>query len=172
MSVVFRARSDLLAKVRADLHRRHSFARERVGFFTCQAGHLADGGVSILATGFEPVADEDYIENPRVGAMIGPAAIRKALQLAYNGGAEDISIFHVHMHGHRGMPGFSDVDHRESRRFVPDFFKVAPRMPHGALVLSKDQAFGLCWKRPDERPVQITRFASVGAPLKLWWWRR
>ena len=107
------------------------FAAERVGFLVCRAGRLTDGGLVILATGYDPVSDEDYVDDPSVGAMMGPAAIRKALERAYNGGAEDLSLFHVHMHGHRGRTGFSEVDDRESRKFVPDFFNVAPAMPHG-----------------------------------------
>lgn len=56
----------------------------------------------------------------------------------------------------------------ESRKFVPDFFNVAPAMPHGAIVLSLDQAVGLCWPELGAMPVPIDRFASVGAPLQTW----
>ena len=171
MRIVFRARDDLLARVRRDLARPHPFAHERIGFLVCRAARLTLGGIAILAAEYEPVADEDYLENPDVGAMIGSDAIRKALQRAYNGGAGDLSMFHVHMHGHRGRPGFSDVDTREYRRFVPDFFNVAPGMPHGAVVLSVDQAIGICWPSPEREPVHVARFAGVGAPL-LFWWRR
>ena len=72
------------------------------------------------------------------------------------------------MHAHHGRTGFSEIDDRESRKFVPDFFNVAPAMPHGAVVLSLDQAVGLCWPSPGAAPVPIDRFASVGAPLKTW----
>jgi GAF domain-containing protein len=168
MTIIFRVRSDFLAEVRTDLHRRHAFAAERVGFIICRAGRLTEGGLAILAAGYDAVADEDYVEDRTVGAMMGPSAIRKALQRAYNGGAEDLSIFHVHMHAHLGRTGFSAIDARESRKFVPDFFNVAPAMPHGAIVLSLDQAVGLCWPAPGAAPVPIDRFASVGAPLKMW----
>ena len=168
MKMIFRARSDLLSAVRGDLHRLHAFAAERVGWLVCRAGRLADGGLVILASGYDAVADEDYVNDPSVGARIGPAAIRKALQRAYNGGFEDLGIFHVHMHAHRGRTGFSDVDDSESRKSVPDFFNVAPAMPHGAIVLSLDQAVGLCWTAPTETPVSIDRFASVGAPMRMW----
>lgn len=168
MNVIFRARADLLKAVRDDLVRPHPFARERVGFLICRAGRLTDGGVVILAAGYDGVADGDYIEDHSVGAMMGPAAIRKALQRAYNGGLADIALFHVHMHDHRGLPAFSPVDSRESRKFVPDFFNVAPAMPHGAIVLSKDLAVGLCWRVPRAEPTPITGFVRVGAPLLMW----
>jgi hypothetical protein len=166
--IIFRVRSDFLAAVREDLQRPHPFAAERVGFLVCRAGRLAGGGLVLLAVGYDPVADENYLDDPSVGAMMGSAAIRTALQRAYNAGAEDLGIFHVHMHAHRGRTGFSNVDDRESRKFVPDFFNVAPAMPHGAVVLSLDQAVGLCWPAPGAPPVPIDRFASVGAPLTTW----
>ena len=166
--IIFRAPSDLWETVRRDLERPHPFAAERVGFLVCRAAKLAGEGLAILATAFDSVADEDYLDDPSVGAMMGPTAIRKALQRAYNNGAEDLSIFHVHMHEHRGLPGFSPIDVRENKKFVPDFFNVAPVMPHGAIVLSRNQAAGLCWYAQHAVPVPIDRFASVGAPLRMW----
>lgn len=157
-----------MRRVRADLARRHAFASERIGFLICRAGRLDDGGVAVLATGYDPIADGDYVDDPTVGAMMGPAAIRKALQRAYNGGARDLGLFHIHMHHHRGMPGFSDVDLSESEQFVPDFFNVAPDMPHGAIVLSLNRATGRCWMPQDEKPLPITHFAMIGGPLELW----
>lgn len=173
MNIVFRIRADMLKHVRADLMRPHTFAHERVGFIVCRAGSLTEDGVVICAADFVPVDDADYVDVPRlgdlpVGATMGPAAMRKALQIAYDKGASDVSMFHVHMHNHAGMPGFGRVDHLESRRFVPDFFNVAPRVPHGALVLSHDMAFGMCWAKPGAEPVPISRFAIPGAPFRLW----
>ena len=105
--------------------------------------------------------------NRAVTAM-GPTAIRKAMQRAYNGGSQDIGLFHVHVHEHRGVPGFSRVDLTESMKFVPDFFNAVPAMPHGAIVLSHDRAVGLYWRKRGDRPLAIDRFASIGAPLHLW----
>jgi hypothetical protein len=151
MTVLFRARGDLLSAVRHDLDRRHRFAAERVGFLTCRAARLAGDGLIILATGYHPVADGDYVEDYTVGAMMGPGALRMAMRLAYNTGQEDVSIFHIHAHTCDGHPGLSDVDLSESAKFVPDFFNVAPAMPHGIVVLSRDRAAGLCWRTPRHR---------------------
>jgi hypothetical protein len=168
MTVIFRARDDLLADVRRDLQRPHPFAAERVGFLLCRAGGLAGGGVVVLAADYRAVEDDDYVDDRRVGAMMGPGAIRKAMQRAYNGGAQDVSLFHIHMHEHRGVPGFSRVDLTEAVKFVPDFFNAVPAMPHGAIVLSLDRAAGLCWPKRGAGPEPIGRFASVGAPLCVW----
>src|SRR5215469_1446289 len=102
MTTLFRARADLLEEVRADLRRPHPFAAERVGFILCKAGRLAGSGLAILATAYHAVEDNDYLDDRTVGAMMASAAIRKAMQHAYNGGAQDISLFHIHMHEHRG----------------------------------------------------------------------
>jgi hypothetical protein len=168
MTVIFRARDDFLAAVRRDLHRPHRFAAERVGFLLCRAGGLAGGGVVLLAADYHAVEDDDYLDDPKVGAMMGPAAIRKAMQRAYNGGAQDMSLIHVHMHEHNGVPGFSRVDLTEMMKFVPDFFNAAPAMPHGAVVLSFNRAAGLCWPKCGAGALPVDRFASVGAPLRMW----
>ncbi len=86
-------------------------------------------------------------------------AIRSALEIAYN---RNVAMFHVHRHEHYGKPGFSRVDRRESARFVPDFFKVRPSLPHGVLVLSHDSMAGLCWLARDKHPVEIQEFVVVG----------
>jgi hypothetical protein len=168
MTTLFRARADLLKEIRDDLQRPHPFAAERVGFLLCRAGRLDDDGLLILAASYHRVEDGDYLDDPRVGAMMGPAAIRKALQRAYNGGAQDIGLFHIHLHHHSGMPDFSRVDLTEYMKFVPDFFNAVPAMPHGAIVLSIDLGIGLFWRSRDDRPVCIDRFTSIGAPLGYW----
>jgi hypothetical protein len=168
MSCTFRLREDLLWRVHEDLSRPHPFAAERVGFFFGRAGRIASDGLVILATDFEPVADEDYVNDPSVGAMMSTVAIRKALERALNGEAGDLSVFHVHRHEHGGAPWFSSIDLRESAKFAPSFFHVARKMPHGVIVLSRDQAAGLWWRSEDAKAQCIDRIVSVGAPLHYW----
>ncbi len=168
MTAIFRARTDLLREVHADLRRPHSFAAERVGFLLCKAGRLSEDGMVILATAYHPVEDNDYLNDLSVGAMMGPAAIRKAMQRAYNGGAQDISLFHVHIHEHKGLPGFSRIDIKEASKFVPAFFNAVPAMPHGIVVLSMDKAAGLYWHQQTGKASPINRFSIIGAPLRFW----
>lgn len=168
MTILFRARKTLLDDVRPDLERRHPFAGERVGFFTCHPARLENGGLLIVVADYEPVADNDYVNDRSAAAVMGPRAIRKAMQRALNGGTGDASLFHVHMHNHRGVPGFSGVDLRENSKFVPDFFNVAPSVPHGAIVLSRNKAAGLCWTANGQGPRPVTRFEIVGAPFFFW----
>jgi hypothetical protein len=164
VKTLFKITFELMGLIRADLRRRHPFAHERVGFIG--AGLAGAGGhILILAQSYRPVADVDYLPDPSVGAMMGPEALRKALQWAMG---EGVALLHVHSHGGRGLPGFSRVDIRENAKFVPDFFKVAPQCLHGAVVLSNTAAAGQIWLGKNDAPIAIDCFAEVGAPIRKW----
>lgn len=164
MTIQLKITRRLLEVIRCDLARRHPFAHERVGFISAGLSSAEDN-LLILARTYRAVADGDYLPDPSVGAMMGPDAIRKALQWAMS---EGVAIFHVHTHGGTGRPGFSGIDLREQAKFVPNFFQIAPQCPHGALVLSNNSAHGHIWLDGDKPCEVITGFVEVGAPLKLW----
>lgn len=163
MKTAFRITASLLGHIRQDLQRPHTFAAERVGFISARPA-VVGPTLSIIAADYHPVADGDYEESRRVGAMIGPAAIRKALQAAYGGNA---SMFHVHMHEHAGAPWFSRIDLTEYPKFVPDFFNVQAGLPHGAILLSHDEITGLLWPAKGRQPQLIDEAVEVGAPLRI-----
>ena len=164
MNVRLKITTALLATIRIDLHRPHPFAHERVGFIS--AGLSASGNdVLVLARQYRPVGDDEYLYDPSVAAMMGPAAIRRALQWAMQDG---VALFHVHTHGGRGIPGFSGIDLRENAKFVPDFFKVAPQCTHGAIVLSDTAGHGQIWIGRSQPHHLITSFIEVGVPLRKW----
>lgn len=165
MKVCLKINGNLLDAVRRDLHRPHPFAYERVGFFTAGVAELGDR-MLLLVRDYMPVADEDYEIDYKVGAKIGSAAMRKAVQSAYRPTA---TLLHVHTHGGQGKPGFSAVDLNSARVFVPGFFETTPRMPHGLLVLSNDAAHGLLWLASDRLPVTIDQFQRVDTPLQREW---
>jgi len=164
MSAHFKIRTDLLADIRSDLARPHSFAFERVGWISAGVSRIGEGTLMLLAHSYHPVADDDYINDRSVGAMMGSAAIRAALERSYKGRT---AALHVHAHEHEGKPGFSGTDNRENAKFVPDFFNVAPHVPHGAVLLSHDNMTGNIWLSRVNAPMPITRFTAVGAPLWL-----
>ena len=138
MMNTFRLSSSLLSDARYDLRRPHAVAHERMGFFYCRAASLTNG-MLILAEGYEPVAEENYVADRSVGARMNSAAIRAAMQRALT---TRCSIFHVHLHDWLGTPTASSTDRREARKFVPDFFNVSPTMPHGTVILSGDSLTG------------------------------
>jgi hypothetical protein len=153
--------NSMLDEMRRDLHRRHAFAHERVGFITAGVAQAQPGLLLLLARAYQPVADEDYVPDASVGVTIGSDAMRKAAQFAYRACS---SLLHVHSHGGRGLPGFSGVDLKSGREFVPAFFHSVPRMPHGMLVLSNDSATGMLWFGPQESGTYVDGFVGVGAP--------
>ncbi|MDE0029508.1 MAG: hypothetical protein OXU42_08945 [Deltaproteobacteria bacterium] len=164
MKVRFKITTALLASIRNDLQRRHPLAHERVGFIS--AGLSACGSdLLVLARGYRPVRDDEYLRDPSVGAMMGADAIRGALQWAMQDG---VALFHVHTHGGRGIPSFSPIDLRENSKFVPDLLKVAPQRAHGAIVLSDTAGQGLVWFDRSQSPHVIASFVEVGAPLRKW----
>jgi hypothetical protein len=103
-----------------------------------------------------------------MGAMINAAALRRAMEVALNNGKEDISIFHIHIHDHFGLPCFSAVDLSENKKFVPDFFNICPHMPHGAIVLSADKAIGQYWCGQGRNPEWFDRISCVGPQFNIW----
>jgi hypothetical protein len=164
MRIAFKITSALLTTVRIDLARPHPFAHERVGFISASLSATGDN-IIVIAREYRPIEDNDYLPDPSVGAMMGPDAIRKALQWTIDTGT---AAFHVHSHGGRGVPSFSGVDIRENAKFVPDFFKVAPQMPHGAVVLSDDAARGQIWLEQKTQPLIISSYSEVGMPARSW----
>ncbi len=162
MKAIIKMTGAMMAQMHADLRRPHGHAHERVGFVTAGCSWRPDGSLVVLAREYLPVADEDYIRNARVGAMVGPDAMRKGLQRAYGTRS---ALLHVHTHGGLGVPEFSSVDIEGGKQFVPSFFSVVPYMPHGLMVLSNDSAKCLLWTSEAKRPVRVDHFVSVGAQV-------
>lgn len=162
MNTIFRAPGQFLKEVRRDLTRPHRFAAERVGFISVRAAKTARN-IVLLAEGYYPLADDDYINDPTVGAMMSQEAIRKALNVAL---LQSVGMFHVHMHEHGGRPKFSRTDLREQMKFVPDFFKVCRSLPHGAIVLSHDRAAGRVWFN-STAVADIFEFNIVDSPMNV-----
>lgn len=157
MRMIFKLAGSFLRSVRRDLERPHPFAAERVGFISARAA-ASSHSLILIAEGYHPVADTDYLDDMTVGALMGPDAIRKALDVAL---LQPVGMFHVHIHDHKGRPRFSPTDTQEQHKFVPDFFTVRPSLPHGAIVLSRDRFVGRVWLGP-KTVSDITEFCVVG----------
>ena len=165
MNVLFKLTDGLWLETHTVLSQPHPFAAERVAFLKCHLSTSAQNLI-VLAHSLHRVEDEDYLDDPSAGATMGPAAIRKALAVSYK---EKASMFHIHLHGHRGCPRFSRTDFRESVLFVPDFWNVQPSLPHGAIVFSDNSAWGRCWYPGMAEPIDIEKFSIVGTPMRQTW---
>lgn len=162
MNIQFRIAQELLDRIHEDLSRPHPVAQERVGFIACRVGAASTTQI-MIAESYAPVDDADYLPSRTMGALMGPAAIRKALQHCYR---TKSAMFHVHRHEHGGLPSFSPVDVRENAKFIPDFWKVAPVRPHGAIVLSWDRAHGTVWDPNTRAPVPLDPITAIGFPCR------
>jgi hypothetical protein len=163
--IKLRLSSDLLVDILRDLRRPHKFAAERVGFLHCRLCVIRSGQL-LIAYSYRPIRDDQYVEDHSVGACFGGSAIREAMQSALTEGS---SVFHVHLHEHRGRPRFSSVDKREMGQIMPCFVNLCPDRIHGALVVSLDAATANVWGTdlPPEgqSPDKIT---VVGRHLQHW----
>jgi hypothetical protein len=158
MTLMFRISNALLQSIHTDLSRPHAFAAERVGFLACGVASTANNGLGIYGASYHPVLDEDYLDDRRAAAMLGPAAFRKILQQAYR---EPAAVFHIHRHDHYGAPSPSRIDETESEKFIPDFWKVCPRHPHGILILSMDSLYGRVWHPASKDILPFTNYKVV-----------
>lgn len=163
MTVKLRIPTKLVQIMLTDLSRPHDFAHERVGFVYCRQSMYPSGSL-VLPYKYEPIGDDQYIEDETVGARFNSSSIRAAMQVALT---ERASTFHVHLHGHSGTPRFSAIDNREMQALIPCFVNVCPDRVHGALVLSLDSATGKAWSVDwqDARP--LSRITFVGTRMKF-----
>lgn len=141
MRTIFRAQESLLDQALIDLERPHPFAAERVGWIAVKPA-MAGETLLLLGYGYHPVADEHYVQDSSVGAMIGEDAITAALAIARR---DRVGMFHVHSHGGRGFPTFSGVDVREYPKLVFDLLSAQRGYPHGALLFSGNEMIGRVW---------------------------
>lgn len=148
--------------IKVDFARRHTFAGERVGFLLVGAAWRGREKIALFARRYLPVDDADYADAPGYGALIGKGAFRKAFQEARRTRS---GLFHVHEHGGKGIPRFSDVDLRESGKFAPTFFNAVPQMPHGVIVFSADRATGLAWTDRNLAPAPLRRFQRIDSGI-------
>src|SRR5688500_17842551 len=98
MSLRCRLLREMYVRSGDDLGRNHPFAYERVGFLSGKLGNRTSSESLILFTGYYPVPDEHYVDDPYSGARINADAIRDAMQRVLDSGE---GLFHVHCHTHR-----------------------------------------------------------------------
>lgn len=163
--ITLRISSTLFEEMLDDLRRPHEYAAERVGFMHCRESVLRSGNL-LLAQKYHPIRDDQYLEDASVGARFDGSAIREAMQTALT---EATSVFHVHLHEHRGLPRFSGIDKREMRQIMPCFVNLCPERLHGALVLSANRALVSIWGTDLPPQGQAPdKISLVGSRMEFW----
>ena len=150
--------------MRRDLGRPHRVAAERIGFARVAVGTVNSGSL-LLLTSYWAVPDEQYVDDPYVGARINSTAIRHAMQDVLSGGGA-YGLFHVHLHPRKGRTGLSKTDVAEIPKLVSSFRNVGPEIPHGLIVLTPDHALAFALLPGADKLVQVGKITIVGYPTE------
>lgn len=153
----------LYERVRSDLARPHPFAYERVGFLSASLKRYAEEDL-VLITDYYPVADEDYVDDPTVGARIGERVIDNVVQRVAE---EGIGLFHVHAHLCSGTPRLSRTDQRELPSLVRPLRIIGKEQAHGIFLLSDDACTAWAWMPGDSGPTVPEMVSVVGRPTQF-----
>jgi len=167
MSIQFKLSGATFREIIIDLQRPHRFAAERVGFVSARLGSLTGNGKLILATRFHPIPDDNYIDDPDVGARINSEAIIGAMHAVYHGRSMREGIFHVHLHQHGGEPRPSKTDWREIPKMMPGFQAVGHEAAHGMILLSADHAAAWVWLPGKAEPTIADSVSVIGIPIRV-----
>ncbi|MGH2666197.1 HesA/MoeB/ThiF family protein [Flavobacterium sp.] len=163
-NIKFRIPEHLHGKMLLDLERSHPFAFERVGFLFAKTVNLSSGVTLIIATDYQPVNDEDYIEDYSVGAKINSTAIRKSMQATFD---QSCGCFHVHLHNHSGKPYPSSTDEKSLPAVVKSFENIAPKHANGFLILSKNAFYSSIKIEASDNLLEADLISVVGKPFIL-----
>jgi hypothetical protein len=137
MQVALKIPRTILQEALGDLNRPHSFAAERVGFFSTRCSKT-DSTILVHCIAYHTIADEHYLEDHDVGARITSEAITGAMSRA---AANSLGQIHVHSHGNVSPPIPSPVDWRELPKLARSFRNANSREAHGWMVLGNEKAW-------------------------------
>lgn len=162
--ITIRIPQRIYQEILKDLRRPHSFAAERVGFLSTGVFPSNDNSLIITATKYTPVKDEDYIDDPSVGAAINENAIHSAMKRIFSSGQ---GCLHIHLHNHLGRPGPSSTDMQSLPELAEAFHSCNTGAACGFLILSKDSF--RCYVTTSEKYklFDVEQMTIVGSPMKF-----
>ena len=160
MKVILKIPRSLYVRAIEDLSRPHSFALERVGFFSTKRT-LTNAVLLVHCVDYHAVADDHYVRDDSVGVRIGSEAIRIAMGRSLSGSVGQI---HVHSHGGVGLPTPSSTDRKELPGVVRSLQNANADAIHGWMVFSRDDAWASLSSRgiliADTPPTSIVGFPT------------
>jgi hypothetical protein len=165
MNIHVKISQHIFDQVNKDLSRPHRYAHERIGFLFFKHGTTMDNCHLLLSSYYLSIPDEQYINDPTVGAKINSAAIRSVMQRILD---TQEGTFHVHMHGFPYFQQFSTIDRDSLIRLIPSFKNVGQQSIHGALLFTKNIINGIAWLPAYPDPVKISKITIVGSPLVIY----
>jgi hypothetical protein len=164
MKISIKLKGSLYDEMIRDLMRQHPFASERVGFVLGRMGSLANGSM-ILLNRYHSIPDDQYIDDPTVGARIGSGAMTWAMQATYYGRAAREGVFHVHLHDCDGPTGMSRTDRSEIPSLIPGFQSVSRDAAHGILILSRNHGSSWVWLPGSKESQSVDTINVIGVPV-------
>lgn len=165
MNIHLRIAEHIWKQMNKDLSQAHSFAHERIGFLYVREGIIEGTGNLLLSSHYLSIPDDQYINDPTVGAKINSDAIRSVMQRILD---TQEGAFHVHMHGFPFFQQFSNIDRDSLMRLIPSFKTVGQKSVHGALLLTDNNINGIAWLPRYEAPVKIAKITVVGSPIVVY----
>lgn len=164
MKVEIRIPGTLYEEMFADLLRPHPHAFERVGFLSSSIKKLSPTHHLVILGRYHSVPDDDYLEDPTVGASIGSRAITAAMQRSLS---ESSGQFHVHIHQHEGEPYPSNDDKAGLPPIVSSLSATSPAQASGYLIFSADSAWSELILPTSGAPCLATKISVVGFPIRF-----
>jgi hypothetical protein len=164
MKTEIKLTGELYAEIIHDLTRPHPFAAERVGFAFGRMGSL---GQLVLLSRYQSIPDDQYVDDPTVGARIGSEALTWAMQAVYQSRPTREGIFQTHLHGHKGETRMSMVDSHEIPKLLPGFQSVGRDAAHGIIILSLDHGSGWVWHPGNREPYHVDSINIIGVPIRV-----
>lgn len=163
--IIIRIPQKLYDNIYADLLRPHKFAGERVGFSFSKTKVLENGEIIICMNEYSPIDDENYINDPSVGAKFNSIAITNAIGY---GRKHKKGVFHTHLHEFsKGNPEFSYTDLEHLPPIVESANRMVKGQIHGLFLLSQTTLNALVWIPGEEDYRKVDQISIVGATLKL-----
>lgn len=150
----------LLLQAMQDLERPHSFAGERLGFFSFRQSLHRDRPL-LLCYDYHSVPDKQYIRDRSCGGRIDGAAIQTAMGRAYRDGCGQLW---VHTHGPDGHPSPSGTDLAEGPKVVRSLANAQGKVMQGWAIISKEGTWGQV-RALDGRLHDFQDIAVIGRPM-------
>jgi molybdopterin/thiamine biosynthesis adenylyltransferase len=152
----------LLLRALEDLERPHSFAGERLGFFSFRQA-LHEERPLLLCYDYHPIPDGDYIPDTKCGGRIGVAAIRAAMGRSFR---EMAGQLWVHTHGRCGHPRPSSTDLKEGPNILRSLANAQPATLQAWGILSEDGIYGQI-QTLDSQVCEFSDLTVVGWPMVI-----
>lgn len=136
--------NNVLSVALQDLHRPHSHAFERIGYFI---GDVIEE--LFVANEWLSFEDDLYEETDEVGARIGKAGMKKLMSAALT---KNRSFLQFHLHDFERIPHFSSTDLSSLKEIMPSLFNFSSANFHGGLILGSTHFRSIVWKRNQIEP--------------------